>query len=133
MTSSAEPRWLSALAVRAIHQQQIQEHGGLQGLRDPALLESALARPRQRWAYGELTALAELAAAYAEALVVAHAFVDGNKRTGFLVAVVFLRLNGVRFASSQEEVVARIVRLAAGTLPWPELVAWFERSSSTEP
>lgn len=133
MTSSAEPRWLSALAVRAIHQQQIQEHGGLQGLRDPALLESALARPRQRWAYGELAALAELAAAYAEALVVAHAFVDGNKRTGFLVAVVFLRLNGVRFASSQEEVVARIVRLAAGTLPWPELVAWFERSSSTEP
>jgi death-on-curing protein len=88
-------------------------------------MASALARPRQRWAYGELTTIPQLAAAYAEALVRAHPFSDGNKRSGFLVAVVFLGLNSFSFQASNESVVLTIQRLAAGDLPWSELERWF--------
>ena len=129
MTPNDEPRWVPSVAVRAIHHQQILEHGGLQGVRNATALEAALARPRQRWGYGELHSIPELAAAYAEAIVVAHPFADGNKRSGFLVAVVFLGLNGFRFKASNESVVLNIRRLAAGELPWAELAAWFGAQS----
>ena len=125
MTQSSEPRWVPAVAVRALHHQQILEHGGLPGIRQEHLLEAALARPQQRWAYGELKTIPPLAAAYAEALVGAHPFADGNKRTGLLVAVVFLGLNGFAFHASNETVVVMVQRLAAGHLPWPELENWF--------
>ena len=76
--------------VQAIHHQQTLEHCGLRGIRSEPAMASALARPSQRWVYGELTTIPQLAAAYAEALVRAHPFSDGNKRSGFLVAVVFM-------------------------------------------
>jgi len=125
-----EPRWVPAVAVRALHHEQILEHGGLQGIRTATALEAALVRPRQRWSNGELSTIPELAAAYAEAIVRAHPFADGNKRSGFLVAVVFLGLNGFRFNASNESVVMTIRRLAAGELPWADLQAWFNANSS---
>ena len=130
MTPGDEPCWVPSVAVRAIHHEQILEHGGLQGVRHATALEAALARPKQRWGYGELQTIPELAAAYAEAIVVAHPFADGNKRSGFLVAVVFLGLNGFSFKASNESVVLNIRRLAAGELPWTELANWFSTQSS---
>ncbi len=130
MSAGPEPCWVPAIAVRAIHHDQILEHGGLQGIRNATALEAALARPRQRWDYEELSTIPQLAAAYAEALIRAHPFADGNKRSGFLVAVVFLGLNGFRFQASNEEVVLMICRLAAGELPWTDLQAWFETNST---
>lgn len=133
MSNTAEPRWVPSVAVEAIHRQQTLEHGGLQGLRSQASLDSALARPQQRWSYGELQTIPQLAAAYAEAIVRAHPFSDGNKRSGFLVAVVFLGLNGFSFQASNESVVLMIQRLAAGELPWEELEAWFSDNSVVTP
>jgi death on curing protein len=125
MTPSSEPRWVPTIAVESLHHLQILEHGGLPGVRQLTALEAALARPKQRWSYGELKSIPALGAAYADALVRAHAFNDGNKRTGFLVSVVFLGLNGFCFEASNESVVMMIQRLAAGLLEWPELEAWF--------
>ena len=111
--------------MQAIHRQQTLEHGGRQGIRSREALDAALARPQQRWSYGELSSIPQLADATAEAIVGSHPFVDGNKRSGFLVAVVFLGLNGYSFQASNESVVLMIQRLAAGELPWEELEAWF--------
>lgn len=120
-----EPRWVPAVAVTAMHHQQILEHGGLAGVRSQSALEAALARPQERWSYRELQSVPAIAAAYAEAIVCAHPFADGNKRTGFLVAMVFLGLNGYSFTASNESVVLTIQRLAADDLTWPDLEAWF--------
>ena len=133
MSKGPEPTWVPATAIRAMHHQQILEHGGLQGIRSATALEAALARPQQRWSYGELTTIPQLAAAYAEALTRAHPFADGNKRSGFLVGVVFLGLNGFRFTASNEDVVLMIRRLAAAELPWADLLAWFDANSSKLP
>lgn len=130
MSTGHEPCWVPAVAVRAIHHEQMLEHGGLQGIRSATALEAALARPRPRWEYSELNTIPQLAAAYAEALIRAHPFADGNKRSGFLIAVVFLGLNGFRFNASNEDVVVMICRLAAAELPWADLQAWFEANSS---
>lgn len=120
-------------AVIAIHHQQILEHGGLQGVRQPAALDAALGRPQQRWIYGELTTIPDLAAAYAEALIKAHPFSDGNKRTGFLIAVVFLGLNRFSFHATNESVVVTVQQLAANALPWHELQQWFQVHSRNLP
>ncbi|MFM8936750.1 MAG: type II toxin-antitoxin system death-on-curing family toxin [Vulcanococcus sp.] len=128
--SGQEPRWVPAVAVRALHHAQILEHGGLQGIRSATALEAALARPRQRWMYRELSTVTELAAAYAERIVQSHPFADGNKRSGFLVAVVFLGLNGFCFNASNASVVLTIRRLAAAELPWTDLETWFNTNSS---
>ena len=121
---------MPSVAVQAIHRQQTLEHGGLQGIRSQDALDAALARPQQRWSDGELSNMSQLAAAYAEAMVRARPFVDGNKRSGFLVAVVFLGLNGFSFQASNESVVLMIQRLAAGELPWEELEAWFATNTA---
>ena len=133
MSQPSEPRWVPEVAVRALHHQQILEHGGLPGIRQQHLLEAALARPLQRWEYGELQTIPSLAAAYADAIVGAHPFLDGNKRTGFLVAVVFLGLNGFAFNASNQTVVVMVQRLAAGHLGWPELEAWFSECARAIP
>lgn len=119
--------------MQAIHRQQTLEHGGLQGIRSQAALDAALARPQQRWSYGELSTIPQLAAAYADAIARAHPFVDGNKRSGLLVAVVFLGLNGFGFQASNESVVLMIQRLAAGELPWAELEQWFATHCMVSP
>jgi death-on-curing protein len=112
------------LAVEAIHVDQIREHGGVPGLRDEGLLEAALARPRQQWAYRKSPDLTSLAAAYAYGLARNHPFRDGNKRIAFLTAVVFLGLNGLDLAAPEAEVVERTVKLAAGSLTEARYARW---------
>ena len=122
-------RWLSQRAVLAIHAEQIAEHGGAPGLRDEGLLESALARPRQRAAYAASDA-AELAAAYGYGIVRNHPFVDGNTRTGFVAAVTFLLLNGGTFLASEGEVAVAFEQLAGGALTESQLADWFRDHAS---
>lgn len=117
-------RWISKAAVLAIHGEQLAEHGGQPGIRDEGLLEYALDRPRNRAAYQEAGA-AELAAAYAFGLTRNHPFIDGNKRTAFVVAVTFLLLNGFDLTAGEKDVVTLILHLAAGELTEEQLTSWF--------
>ncbi len=120
-----EPVWVPRIVVEAVHLEQVRAHGGLVGVRDEAALESALARPRNKLAYGGRVDHAALAAAYAFGLARNHPFNDGNKRIAFLVAVVYLGLNGWDFDVTEDQVVARMVALAAGRLTEAKLSAWF--------
>ena len=119
-----EPRWLDRAMVVAIHADQIRQHGGLQGIRDPAGLESALDRARNRWSYEPEVELAGLAANYGYGLTRNHPFADGNKRTGFQVMYVFLGLNGLRIQATDEEVVRLMEGVAAGSVTESGLAAW---------
>ena len=119
----AEPVWIVRDVVLAVHDEQLAEHGGQPGVRDPGLLESALARPRNQYAYGE-TSIARLAASYAFGLSRNHPFLDGNKRTSLVVAELFLALNGLELAVSDAECVTTFLALAAGDLTEEELAGW---------
>jgi death-on-curing protein len=121
-------RWVSEEAVIAIHSALLAEHGGLPGLQSRELLESALARPRQKLAYGEPD-LFDLAAAYAFGLCRDHPFADGNKRVALTVADVFLQLNGYELAASEEDAVLTFRELAAGKLAETELASWIRNGS----
>lgn len=112
------------MVVDAIHSDQLREHGGLPGIRDENILESALARPQQKWHYGEETDIPLLAAAYAFGLVRHHPYRDGNKRIGFLTMVTFLGINGYRFEATDADVVTQFVALAAGEVSEAQLAAW---------
>lgn len=118
-----EPRWLSLEEVLVIHERQLNRFGGPPGLRDRGALESALSRPVNKWSY-EGAELIELAAAYAFGIARNHPFVDGNKRTAFLVMATFLRLNGIRFAPSQEAATAAMYALAAGEIEENGFARW---------
>jgi death-on-curing protein len=118
-----EPVWLSPELVIAIHDEQLAEFGGASGLRDAGALESALARPLNRYHYGN-TELASLAAAYGFGLSRNHAFVDGNKRTALLAIVTFLGLNGVEFDVPEPEAVVMMLALAAGEVDEEGLALW---------
>lgn len=122
-----EPTWVPRVVVEAMHFDQIRTHGGLAGLRDESALESALARPRNRLAYGRKPDLARLGAAYAFGLARSHPFRDGNKRITFLTAVVFLGLNGYELEASDDEVVAQMVALAAGRFSETRLATWMRQ------
>jgi death-on-curing protein len=111
----SEPTWIEDELVLAIHDRQLIEHGGAEGLRDESLLQSALGRPLNHFAYAS-TDIVELAAKYTAGIVQNHPFVDGNKRTGFVVGVLFLELNGYRFTASEEAAAQAVLELAAGTL-----------------
>lgn len=126
----AEPIWVERLVVDAVHLDQIREHGGLAGLRDKHALEAALARPRQKWNYEPDTDLPTLAAAYGFGLSRSHPYHDGNKRVAFVVMVVFLELNGWRFAAEEIEVVRVMVALAAGSLTEKALAQWLHQHST---
>ncbi len=115
--------WVIRSVVLAIHDAQIAEHGGLDGVRDLALLESALHRPQNLAAYGEPD-LADLAACYAFAIAKNHAFLDGNKRTSAVVTFLFLQLNGVMLDASEEECLEVWAALGAGNLSESELAIW---------
>ena len=119
-----EPVWLDATDALAIHDRQLAEHGGGTGVRDPGMLESALGRPVNRWAYGEDDRCV-LAAAYAFGVARNHPFIDGNKRTAWVVARLFLALNGVAIAFSPEAAIDTVLALAAGELSEEELADWF--------
>jgi death-on-curing protein len=122
--SRKEPRWLTRLIVDAVHNDQIREHGGLPGLRDETGLESALARPLQKWHYQTDTDVPALAAAYAFGLIKNHPYRDGNKRIGFLSMVTFLGLNGYELTATDTDVVSEFVTLATGNVSEGELTDW---------
>jgi death on curing protein len=126
MTASIriEPVWLDAEIALAIHDRQLAEHGGGVGVRDTGMLESALARPLNQWNYGE-DDLSALAAAYAYGVARNHPFVDGNKRTAWVLARLFLALNNVTLSFSSEEAIATVLALAAGELSEEEMADWF--------
>jgi len=119
-----EPVWLRLEAILAAHDDQLAEHGGGVGIRDQGLLESALARPRNLFAYGEAS-LARLAAAYAFGIARNHPFVDGNKRTALVAAEGFLGLNGFDLTATDVESVSMFLSLAAGEVTEQQLADWF--------
>lgn len=121
------PVWLLREAVLATHERLLSEFGGATGVRDPGLLDSGLARPENLNAYGE-PAIFELAAAYAFGVVKNHPFVDGNKRTGFTIAVIFLEMNGERFGASEVDATIQTLALAAGELNEAGYAEWLRAS-----
>jgi len=123
-----DPAWLTAHIIKAMHSQQIAQHGGLDGVRDEGQLESALARLRQKHAYGE-PRTPEMAAAYAVGIARDHPFVDGNTRTALMAAYVFLRLNGLVLDASEVEAVVTFRDLAAGDVDEEQLAAWLEANA----
>jgi death-on-curing protein len=118
-----EPEWLDLEIVIDFHAEQLALFGGPEGIRDLGLLESALARPVNKFAYGE-NDIAALAAAYGFGIARNHPFVDGNKRTALAAMIVFLGLNGIDIAASPEEVTAVILSLAAGEITEELLARW---------
>jgi death-on-curing protein len=124
MPERREPRWVSERVALALHDRQLAEHGGPSGLRDPGALASALARPVNRWAYGE-DDLCVLAAAYAFGIARTHPFTDGNKRTAWVSARLFLRKNALALTFTEREAIATVLALAAGDLSEDELAEWF--------
>jgi death-on-curing protein len=118
-----EPEWLDIDIVLDFHAEQLAFFGGADGLRDRGLLESALARPVNKFAYGE-TGIAALAAAYGFGIARNHPFIDGNKRTALASIIVFLGLNGIDLDAPQEAVTAMILSLAAGEITEDVLASW---------
>jgi death-on-curing protein len=120
--------WLLEETVIAIHQRQVSEHGGIEGLRDEGLLSSALARPQNLLAYAQPRPdLAALAAAYAYGIARDHPFADGNKRTALVAARTFLLLNGVNLEASQDEKYLTFLQLAQGTVTEEQLADWIRK------
>ena len=119
-------RWLSRAVLIAVHEEQLAEHGGAAGLRDEGLFDSALARPRQLANYGEPD-VADLAAAYAFGLVRNHPFIDGNKRTGYVAAELFLVLNGYAMTATDESATLTTLSLAAGDIDEATFADWLRR------
>ncbi len=125
-----EPKWLTAQLVQAIHSLAIATFGGSHGVRDMGLLESALDRPRNLYAYGDDPTLFDLAAAYCAEIVKNHPFIDGNKRTGDLTARAFLFRNGYLFEPDEADEVNMIVALAAGEIEEDVLARWISDNST---
>lgn len=123
-----EPKWITKAVVLAAHDEQLAEHGGQEGLRDEGLLESAIARPENKYSYGE-TNIFELAAAYAFGLAKNHPFLDGNKRVSLVVSVGFFLLNGFRVTAEEAAKLPIWLSLAEGKLDESELAAWFRTHS----
>ena len=122
-------RWIDQSVLIAVHEMQLAEHGGGAGLRDLALLESALARPLNLVAYGEPDAHA-LAAAYGCGIARNHAFIDGNKRTAFVAVELFLRLNGWQLVASDADCVLTMLAVATGEMTEGEFSAWLRLHAS---
>ncbi len=119
-----EPHWLNRTIVDSVHTDQLREHGGLAGIRDRNALESALARGRNKWNYGEENDLAVLAAAYGFAFVRSHPYSDGNKRVAFLAIAAFLDINGHDLQATDADVVTQMMGLAAGQISEDEFADW---------
>lgn len=119
-----KPVWIEYHDALVLHDRLLALHGGAPGLRDEALLQSALARPRQQHAYADAPNVIDMAAAYAAGIVRNHPFLDGNKRTGFVVGVLFLELNGYVFKASEEDAANAVLALAAGTMDENGFAIW---------
>lgn len=124
-----QPVWVMAELVLAAHQMLVAEHGGLPGIRDQALLDSALARPKQKAAYESEASIFELAAAYSYGIARNHPFMDGNKRIALTIAAVFLDLNGFTLDAPEAEAVIVYQQLASGELEEKALAEWIRDSS----
>jgi death-on-curing protein len=114
--TATEPVWIEGFEARVLHERLLAIHGGLAGVRDEGLLDSAVARPRQILSYAPTAGLIDLASAYTVGIVKNHPFIDGNKRVGFVVGVLFLELNGFRFNASEADAADVVLAMAAGTL-----------------
>ena len=124
-----EPVWIDERDALVLHDRLLALHGGAEGLRDYGLLKSALARAQQHFAYAESPNMFEMAAAYTGGIARNHPFVDGNKRTGFVVGILFLELNGYRFAASEEEATRAVLELARGNLDEAGYTAFLRTNS----
>ena len=122
-----EPLWLARAWVDAIHFKQLQRFGGQYGIRDGGSIESALARPRQKWAYAEEDDISQLAAALGYGLTRNHGYIDGNKRVGFVAMRVFLELNGWTIEAEEEDVVRIMLSVATGETAEDSLGEWIQR------
>ena len=123
-----EPYWLTLSECLLLHDMMLTQYGGCSGVRDEGLLESALARPQQIHHYGSPT-IADMAAAYAAGIVKNHPFLDGNKRTGFMMGAGFLERNGYEFLASEADVVIRTLALAAGEMSEAAYADWLKVNS----
>jgi death-on-curing protein len=129
MSIPAPPKWLRREAVLILHDESLAEHGGASGVRDAGLLDSALARPENLFAYGEPD-LFDLAGVYAAGIVKNHPFVDGNKRTGFLAAAVFLEINGFSLRAGEVDATLKTIALAASEISDVEYAAWLRENAA---
>ncbi len=123
-----EPGWVLRETVLALHEQLLAEFGGSAGIRDKSMFESALARSENRFSHGTPSVF-ELAAAYAFGIVKNHPFIDGNKRTGFATAIVFLEMNGYRFQATEADAAVQTLALAARDVNEPGYFAWLKKNS----
>ena len=123
-----EPHWLTREECLALHEFMLSEYGGITGVRDEHLLDSALARPQQLFAYGKPN-MADMAAAYVAGIVKNHPFLDGNKRTGFMLGAGFLERNGFEFYATEAEAALRTLALAAGKMSEKAYAAWLKANS----
>ena len=121
--------WIDERDTLALHEKLLIQHGGSPGLRDGTLLKSALARPLQHHAYRPEVDIVELATLYTASVVSKHPFVDGNKRTGFVIGILFLELNGYRFSASEETAAQAVIDLAAGKLNAAQYAAFLRANS----
>jgi death-on-curing protein len=120
--------WIDADVLRAVHEEQLAEHGGAAGVRDEGLFESAIARPRNLAAYGTPD-WADLAAAYGVGLAKNHAFVDGNKRTAFVAIELFMEINGQELVADDADCVLTMLAVAAGQMDEATLARWLRGHS----
>lgn len=125
-----EPRWIEKQALLLLHGVSLARFGGEDGICDEGLLDSALARPRNRFLYREAKDLADLAAAYAFGFAKNHPFVDGNKRMGFLACGLFLEMNGTRLKAAPADAISAVVALADGTIGEAQFAAWVRENLS---
>ena len=123
-TAREEPSWVPRTAIEAVHGDQIRAHGGQLGLRDDGLLDSAIARPQNRWRYEPAFDLATLAAANGYGRIRNYPFIDGNRRIGFVTVNMFLILNGHEIEAPEPQVVDMTLRVADGSLDETEFATW---------
>jgi len=126
-----EPIWVPRIAVGIIHARLVSTFGGLQGVRDVGLVESAVDRPRNRWLYEQGVDLADLAASYCIGLTKNHGFIDGNKRTAFQTMFVFLDTNGLELVADETDVVALMLDVATGEIDERVVAQWIRQHAST--
>lgn len=128
---ASEPKWITPEITLAIHDRQLAEHGGQAGLRDETLMLSALARPQQLLAYGDPPPdLCALAASYAYGIARNHPFLDGNKRTAFVIYRLFLKWNGIELSAERTERYTTMLALAAGDLSEGDFTAWLRKNTA---
>jgi death on curing protein len=127
-----DPIWIDERDALTLHERVLSLHGGATGVRDDGLLKSALARPQQHHAYGGSPNIVHLAAIYTTGIVRNHPFVDGNKRTGFVVGILFLEMNGYRFTATEEDAAQAVLGLAGGTLDEEGYEAFLRANAAPE-